>query len=553
MFKKNESYLQKSLFSYEDNLTKKQKKLWLSSIEHKFFKSVFQQIDETSFKVLYSDKKSRPNVPVNQLVGALILKHLYNWTYNELFTHLTFNILTRHSIGIESLEIDIFSEASLFNFQNRVINHYQTTGIDLIENVFKSLTKKQIEELNVDTSIQRGDSFLTGSNIIDYSKLQLLIEMLKRLFRVLDQSDKKLLEEEFAPYSKINSNQYIYRIDKENLPKEINQIAKLYHKTYVLLGKKYRSSEQYQLFKRLYKEQFKVTDKQIELVKIKSSSLMSPDDSEATYRRKGAITSKGYTTHINETANPDNEVNLITDVVVEPNNIDDAKILEKRLPKMIEETPDLKEYFADGLYGSPGIDEITTKNNITQYQTNVRGRKSSADLTIKNINGEIIVTCGGGQKIKASKTEGGKYWKAVFDYQDCEKCIIKQNCKLRTFGGKTKQKKKVKYFELSNIIAYQRFQNIQELPEKKRNIRANVEATIKEMKRGMKNGKVRIRTRIRISLHMIFTAIAVNLTRINKLDDCFLYIFRNCTLKIVNKLQKTLLLSKQTVLFSIQG
>lgn len=85
MFRKNEDYKQFSLFGVEQRLSDRQKKLLLGSIEHKFFELIFTKIDEDRFRVLYSDKYSRPNVPVNQLVGALILKHLYDWTYQELF------------------------------------------------------------------------------------------------------------------------------------------------------------------------------------------------------------------------------------------------------------------------------------------------------------------------------------------------------------------------------------------------------------------------------------------------------------------------------------
>ena len=56
------------------NLTQRQKrdleKSWAKTISEK----VFPAIDERIFSVLYSDKASRPNTPVNVIVGALILK-----------------------------------------------------------------------------------------------------------------------------------------------------------------------------------------------------------------------------------------------------------------------------------------------------------------------------------------------------------------------------------------------------------------------------------------------------------------------------------------------
>lgn len=169
MFKKNETYKQYDLFGVTNNLSKKQAKIWDNSIEHSFFENLFSKINENNFSILYSDKKSRPNMPVNQLVGSLIIKHLLNWTYDELFRNLNFNILTRHAIGINSLQDDVFSEASIFNFQNRVIEYFVDTGKDLMTEVFDNLTTDQLKTFGIKTDIQRGDSFLLGSNIFDWT------------------------------------------------------------------------------------------------------------------------------------------------------------------------------------------------------------------------------------------------------------------------------------------------------------------------------------------------------------------------------------------------
>lgn len=40
----------------------------------------FPAIDEERFSVLYSDKASRPNTPVNVIVGASIIKELFDYS-----------------------------------------------------------------------------------------------------------------------------------------------------------------------------------------------------------------------------------------------------------------------------------------------------------------------------------------------------------------------------------------------------------------------------------------------------------------------------------------
>jgi len=522
MFKKNDEYRQFELFGFLDALSEKQQKMLSNSIEQSFFVNIFSKIDESRFKDLYSSNKSRPNVPVNQLVGSLVLKHLKNWTYEELFQHLNFNLLTRYAIGIRSMETAIFSQASIFNFQNKIIDHYVKTGTDLLTEVFDGLTSQHLKEFGIKTNIQRGDSFLMGSNIFDYTRLQLLIEVLLRLFRALDDQDKALFSSLLDDYTQQTSGQYIYKVEKENLPKEIDKLAAIYHELYLRLNKNYHELSVFKIFSRVYSEHFVVVDQKVEVVEateLTSSILMSPDDPQATYRDKRNQNSKGYSGHVSETANPENELNLITDIAVTPNNLDDAKILEQRLPQMLDKTPDLEEYHSDGGYGSPEVDILMEDNSIRQIQTALRGKKAFVKFTIQESSpGAYWVECEHGQKVKAEtiKEDSTKGYKAVFDHQVCLDCPLKDKCRARVSGGKTKKKKRTWYFSQEKVRLHKRQQNINGIPKERRTLRANVEATVKELKRGVKDGKIRVRGQNRANFYLQLTAIGVNLTRIHK-------------------------------------
>lgn len=522
MFKENNSHNQLSIFAISNSLSKKQSKLWNTSREHKFYSQIFCKIDESKFRVLYSTNYSRPNVPINQMVGALILKHLKNWTYNDLFQNLNFNLLTRHAIGVNSLDADIFSEASIFNFQNRLINHLVETNEDLLDSVFHQMTKEQLLDFDVNTSVQRGDSFLVGSNIVDYSRLRLLIEVLRRLARILNNEDKEVLNSILSPYLENTSANYIYNVEKTNLNSEYNTLATVYKKMIIVLGGRYKNQLEYKNFIRVIDEHFESSSDQYVLKpnkELNSKILMSPDDTDATFRKKNNQKNKGYVTHISETVNPENKIDLITDVVTRPNNIGDAEILEERLPVMMVRTENLKEYFVDGQYGGPGVDNVA-KDKVKIYQKSIRSRKDGSKLVIEQDEyGEIWVKCEGNQRIKSietSKKEDGTYNRtATFKSQQCEACHVKNRCKLRITTGVEDPGGRTYYFNKTKIEAHQRHQNMSDLKGPKIYSRANVEATVKEAKRGMKNGKVRTRGWIRISFHMILTALAINFTRIS--------------------------------------
>lgn len=62
------------------NLTEREKRMLEKSWAKTFADKVFPAIDEDIFSVLYSKKASRPNTPVNVIIGALILKEALDVT-----------------------------------------------------------------------------------------------------------------------------------------------------------------------------------------------------------------------------------------------------------------------------------------------------------------------------------------------------------------------------------------------------------------------------------------------------------------------------------------
>ena len=81
-FKQNEC----QQLSFEDsfiNLTYRERNVLEKSWAKIISDEIFPAIDEESFSVLYSDKASRPNTPVNVIVGALIIKELFDYSDDE--------------------------------------------------------------------------------------------------------------------------------------------------------------------------------------------------------------------------------------------------------------------------------------------------------------------------------------------------------------------------------------------------------------------------------------------------------------------------------------
>ena len=79
------NYQQISLFDSLGFLSERKQKILDKSWAKPFSEHIFSNIDEMMFAPLYSDKSnSRPNAPVNVIVGALILKELNGLTDDEI-------------------------------------------------------------------------------------------------------------------------------------------------------------------------------------------------------------------------------------------------------------------------------------------------------------------------------------------------------------------------------------------------------------------------------------------------------------------------------------
>jgi hypothetical protein len=511
MFRKNTSHLRPSLFGITSQLPQAKLKKLQNSKEYEFYRLVFSQIKEEDFAALYSDMSSRPNAPVNSLVASIILMYRNNWTTEQLFDRIDFDILTRTALGLDTLEETPFCPATFFNFQNRLFQHFTQTGENLLEMVFDSLTQQQLKALKIKTSIQRSDSFMAMSNIRSYSRTQLLIEMLIRLHRILSDEDKLRFTELLEPYIKQSSGQYIYSLERSEIPHELEKLGQLYHKLYEALKQSYQDFEVFGIFERVYTEHFTVVEDKVEVKpsgQLNGGTLQSPDDIDATYRKKQGRHCHGQSVNVTETANPENELNLLTDVAVCSNNTDDSKILNVRLEHIKDKTPELEELHTDGAYGSEDNDKKMEELEITHVQTAVRGRKAEVSMEIEEVGeGQYTVKCPY-QSVRSEKAR--KRHKACFDVKTCKECPLSNGCSAKEQGDK-----RTYYFDRSDYLLGKRNRNIKSLPPERRKLRPNVEATVKEFSGAFNHkGKLRVRGLFRTMVYAYSMAVSINFGRI---------------------------------------
>jgi hypothetical protein len=514
VFRPNETHRQQDLFGIETQLGPELRKRLHESREYEFYRRVFSRIPEALFAELYADQPaSRPNVPVNRLVGAMILHHMNDWTFEELLDRVCFDLKVRAALGIWSLEEAPFCRASVFNFLKRVRNHMVASGQDMFQAVFDRLNEEDLEELGLKRAIQRCDSTQLGTNIRDYTRIELLVEVALRMWRVLGEADQAEHRERFAPFVKAKtSGQFLYRLRDSDIGATLEQLGRFYAWMAEALEGGYGSTEIHRIVCRVFAEHFTVADEKIAVrpaAEMGSGCLQSPDDPEATYRDKGGESFHGYVLHVAETADPQNELQLITDVAVAPNNVEDSRILNERLPQMQRKTPELEELHTDAAYGSEANDRQMAEMEIVAVQTGIRGPAARAPVRIERDEaGAFHVRCAAGHQVAAVST--AKHYKAELAAAQCAGCPFAAVCRAqrRVHGGRTF------YFTEAEAVRWLRHYRIETLPPERRALRANGEATIRQFKAPCRNGKLRTRGLYPAHRYGFLRAVGINFGRI---------------------------------------
>jgi len=283
MFKKNNRHFQLPLTSNVDELPPKLRNRLDTSWSGAFYREFFCRLDETPFAVLYADCPSRPNIPVNVLVGLEYLKAGNGWTDEEMFDEFGYNTQVRYALGFRQLGDGDFEPRTLYYFRERLSRYMQETGINLLEKAFEKVTDQQIATFQLKTGKQRMDSTQIASNIRVMGRLQLLVEVLQRVYWMLTKEDQDYYGEEFAPYIQGHAGQYVYHIKGQDTNEHLQKIGELTQRLLIELESSYAQNPVYQMLMRVFGEHFRVEEKAIKIKEgkeLSASSLQSPDDLE---------------------------------------------------------------------------------------------------------------------------------------------------------------------------------------------------------------------------------------------------------------------------------
>jgi hypothetical protein len=523
MFKKNSRHLQIPLTSHVDELPEKLRKRLENSWAGVFYREFFCRLREEPFSVLYADCPSRPNVAVNILVGLEYLKAGNGWTDEEMYDAYCYDVQVRYALGYRQLGEGDFDLRTQYYFRERLSGYMQKEGVNLLDQAFEQVTGEQLKAFEVKTGKQRMDSVQVASNIRQMGRVQLLVEVLQRVQRMLKETDQKQYAEAFEPYLKGHAGQYVYRMKREETGGHLQQIGELMQRLLDELQPAYAAEVEYQVLERVFGEHFRSDQTQVSTKlneELSATSLQSPDDWEATYREKRGQGYQGYVANVTETCDPNNPLQLITKVQTAPNSTDDSQLLAEALPNLKERTQ-IETIYTDGGHGGPLADVVLQEQQVEQIQTAIRGRSPNPDklqlanFAIKfNEEGKPVkATCPKDQIVPTQTSSHKKAFVAHFVADICSACPLADKCPAQP--GKRDPSYHLRFTQAEAHASERRRRSLEQQKEG-RNLRAAVEATVRSVKHPFPAGKLPVRGKFRVACMMLGSAAVANIRRIQR-------------------------------------
>lgn len=463
-------------------------------------------------------------------MGMEILKAGFGWSDKELYEEVRFDLKVRYALGLHDWGDDLFfTLRTVYNFRKRVREHAEETGVNLIQQVFEQVTDAQLEAVAIETGWQRMDSTQVLSNIAEMSRLELLIAVVQKVHRQLSEEQQARWEERLAPYLGERPHNICYKISTDETEEHLTTIGELLVALEAELQQKAPESDALALVQRVLTEQYTCTADGTVVLRpaeeVSATSLQSPHDPDATYRIKGGEACPGgYVVNVSETAAPENPVQMITDVALEPNQTDDADLLEESLESQDERGIEAEQVTIDGGYTGPTAEAVCEEHDVDLRATRMRGGTGDPDTfgwdeyewELDDDGTPGTVTCPQGETVELQPGEVDDRFIARFDPDICAQCPFfreghasdEKTCRVepRVRTGPTL------YVPKRTIqVALQR----QQLCPEDASIRAVIEATIRSLKLPFPKGKLPVRGLIRSQMVIYASALMVNVRRLH--------------------------------------
>lgn len=498
------------------NLSDRTKKFVENSWAHGFGEVVFPFINEERFAPLYSsDMASRPNTPVNGIIGALMIKEMMGLAEDELLNSIICDVRFQYALHTTSFQEQPFSDRTFSRFRERLYNYTLETGRDLLHEEMESLAEKFAEYMGLNPSIKRMDSLMVASGSKKMSRLEILYTCVANMIKILKKTPGQSLPEELAHYLEDEDlNRTIYHRKSEEIGTRLQQVVSEATTLLDLIGDDFLETSEYRLLKRVMDDQTFVGDDGTIILRdkkeISTDSLQNPSDPDATYRKKAGQGHTGYVGNIVETVDEENGV-LISSYDYDDNRHSDSQFCKETIEKLGEQK-EKTILIADGAYASTDHEDLAAKNNIELITTALLGKTPNelqADFLL-DAQGKTLLQCPAGHKpYKSRYYDNTESIRASFNKKTCQDCPLRGQC-----GAKLLKKSACVFISVKTVRRAESVKRMQtEEYRTLAKIRNGVEGIPSVLRRKYHVDKIPVRGLVRSKIWFSFKIGAINAKR----------------------------------------
>ena len=404
-----------------------------------FADEIFPAIDEERFSVLYSDKASRPNAPVNVIIGALIIKELFDYSDDEIVENLMLDLHLQYALHTTSFAEQPISDKTLSRFRKRCYDYETLHGVDLYRDCVKDLSQKIAKMMNLNGRIRRMDSVMIESNIRFLSRMELIYTCISKLVVYITKNHSDMVLAQLKRYADPNDyNRLFYHQRNDDMEQIIQMLLEDSDFLLGLCKSDFEEVTEYQLFIRCLSEQTVVENEQRRLRTkedgtMNSSALQNPSDPDATYRNKSGKLYRGYAANIEETVGKNGSV--VTDYRFEKNTHTDSHFLQESLSAM-EKFEEEIILVTDGGYDGQDNIALAKEKNVKLVTTALIGKEAPdilADFEF-NEDGTRLLKCAAGYEPSSQTyTKTTRQCRVSFDRNLCVGCPYQNQCRPKIY------------------------------------------------------------------------------------------------------------------------
>lgn len=428
--------------SFDDSfmtLTERERKALEKSWAKVFADEIFPAIDENRFSVLYSDKASRPNAPVNVIIGALIIKELFDYSDDEIVENLMLDLHLQYALHTTSFAEQPISDKTLSRFRKRCYDYETLHGVDLYRDCVKELGNKIAKMMKLNGHIRRMDSIMIESNIRFLSRMELIYTCISKLAVYLSKNHLEKLPAQLERYTDANDyNRLFYHQRNDDMDQIIQMLLKDSDSLLALCKSNFEEVTEYQLFVRCLSEQTVVENEKRRLRTkedgtMNSSALQNPSDPDATYRNKSGKHHRGYVANIEETVGKNGSV--VTDYQFDKNTHTDSHFLQESLSAM-EKSEEEIILVTDGGYDGQDNIALAKEKNVKLVTTALIGKEASdalADFEFNEDGTRLLKCAAGHEPVSQSFTKSTRQCRVSFDRDHCVGCPYQDQCRPKIY------------------------------------------------------------------------------------------------------------------------